>query len=49
MREDQMGSREEFDCGLEVDRDHSGAHIHPTDPRRFKTGKRGVHRGAILS
>ena len=40
--ESQIGSREEFDRGLEVGRDHNGDHIRPTDPRRLKTGERGV-------
>ena len=48
MREAQMGSREKFDRGLEVGRDHSGAHVHPTSPRRLKTGERGVRGGAML-
>ena len=42
MHESQIGSREKFDCGLEVGRDHSGDHIFPTAPRRIKTGTRGV-------
>ena len=49
MCEAQMGSREEFDSGLEVGRDNSGAHVCPTAPMRLKTGKRGVNRGAMLS
>ena len=43
-----MGSREEFDRGLEVIRDHSGGHVRPTSPRRLKTGDRGVLGGVIL-
>ena len=33
MREPQMGSREEFYCGLEVGRDFSGGHVHPVSSR----------------
>ena len=46
--ESQMGSREEFDRGLEVGHDHSGAHVRLTAPRRLKTGERGVSGGATL-
>ena len=49
IREAQMGSREKFDRGLEVGRDHSGDHVCPTSHRRLKTGERGVRRGAMLS
>ena len=47
--ESQMGSREEFDRGLEVGRDHSGAHVLPTAYRHHKTGNMGVQGGALLS
>ena len=33
MREPQMGSREEFYCGLEVGRDHFGGHVRPLSYR----------------
>ena len=47
--EAQMGSRKEFDCGLEMGRDHSGGHVCPTSPRCLKKCKRGVRGGALLS
>ena len=47
--ESQMGPCEEFDRGVDMGRDHSGDHVCPTAPRRFKTGNRGVIGGAILS
>ena len=40
-----MGSHEEFDRGLEMGRDHSGGHVHPTSPRHIKTSDRGVRGG----
>ena len=33
MREPQMGSREEFYCGLGVGRDHCGGHFCPVSSR----------------
>ena len=33
MREPQMGSREEFYCGLEVGRDFRGGHVYPVSSR----------------
>ena len=42
IHEAHMGSREEFDRGLEVGHDHSGGHVSTTPPRRLETGKRGV-------
>ena len=47
--ETQMGSREEFDHGLEVGRDHSEGHVFPTSPKRLELGERSVHGGAMLS
>ena len=47
MREPQMGSREEFDCGLEGGRDHCWGHVRPTSSRCFEMGKSGV-RGSVL-
>ena len=44
-----MGTGEEFDRGLEVGRDHIGAHVLPTAPMRLKTGERGVIEYAMLS
>ena len=49
IREALMGSREEFDRGFEMGRDHCGGHVCPTSPRRFETGERGVIRSALLS
>ena len=48
IRETQMGSREEFDRGLEVVRDHSGDHFFPTSPMNLTTVNRGFHGGAIF-
>ena len=48
IREPQMGSREEFDRGLEVGRDHSGGHICPTSPRHLEMGEWGVCGGFLL-
>ena len=45
IRESQMGSREEFDRGIEMGCDHSGGHVCPTFPRSLETGKRGVRGG----
>ena len=49
MCEPQMGSREEFDCGLEVGRDHCGGHVRPMSSMCFETGKRGVRGSVLLS
>ena len=49
MREPQMGSREEFDCGVEVGRDHCGGHVCPASSRCFETGERGVRGSVLLS
>ena len=38
MREPQMGSREDFDCGLEVGHDHCGGHVCPESSSSFETG-----------
>ena len=48
MCEAHMGSREDFDRGPEVGRDHSGGRVCPTSPRRLETGERGVFGGAML-
>ena len=49
MRESQMGSRKEFYGGLEVGHDFSGGHVYPAASRWFKTGKRCVSGGVLLS
>ena len=49
MREPQMGSCEEFDCGLEVGRDHCGGHVRPTPSRCFEMGRMGVCGSVLLS
>ena len=48
IREPQMGSREEFDRGLEVGRDHCGGYVCTSSSRRFETGERGVRRRFML-
>ena len=48
MREPQMGSCEEFYCGLEVGHDFIGGHVHPVSSRGFETGESFVGRSVLL-
>ena len=49
MHEPHMGSCKQFDCRLEVGRDHCGGHICSASSRCFETGKRGVCGSVLLS